>query len=313
MRDWEGAGRGRGRGERGQRGRRRNTPPSQQSTSWVLRPCGVRNPRPAPGPPSFPRQPSGVGAGATWSRLEPALLQVDARRPPGTRGGAILKPTWQTFAKCSRSGSCAGGRVRGPRCPCQGPRGGRARAAPRARRRARGSRPPAVPGGCGGAPGAWIVLRRPARAAAPGHGAVTAARAARAGIAGRRRPACSGAWSSRLGTAGARRGPRLRSRTGLDLQVGHRAHVSGAAGREQRGTGGGAAAWAERRDQELCALDGEAAAAAGPIGHPRLPNGPEPGTEGAHLRCPLWGSAAAPLGPRCGTALSVCPLSAWAR
>lgn len=99
-----GAGPGAGR-EREWRGRWQSTPPSQQSVARVCGRCGDRSPRPAPGPPSFPRPPSRVGAGATWSRLEPALLQVDARRPPGTHGGAILKPTWQTFAKCSRSGS----------------------------------------------------------------------------------------------------------------------------------------------------------------------------------------------------------------
>lgn len=99
-----GAGPGAGR-EREWRGRWQSLPPSQPSVAGVCGRCGDRSPRPAPGPPSFPRPPSGVGAGATWSRLEPALLQVDARRPPGTRGGAILKPTWQTFAKCSRSGS----------------------------------------------------------------------------------------------------------------------------------------------------------------------------------------------------------------
>lgn len=242
------------------------------------------SPRPAPGPPRFPRPSGRARAGATWSCLEPPPPQVDARRPPGTRGGAILKPTSQTFAKCSRSGSCGGGQARGPHSPRQGPRGGGTRTAPRAGRQAPASRSPAAPGGCGGAPGAWIVFGRPARARAPGHGAA-AARAAHAAASGRRRrPAGAGAASGRLGAARTRRGPRLRPRARLYLRGGSRAHVlgaAGAAGRGPRWAAGRTAARLGRRAPGLRAPGWAPAAAASPLGGPRCPDGAEPPPAGA--------------------------------
>lgn len=71
------------------------------------RPRGAAGPAPGAqpssrrGPARLPTPPCRARAGATWNHPDPPPPQVDARRPPGTRGGAILKPTSQTFAKCS--------------------------------------------------------------------------------------------------------------------------------------------------------------------------------------------------------------------
>uniref|UniRef100_A0A8D1UL24 Cadherin EGF LAG seven-pass G-type receptor 1 n=1 Tax=Sus scrofa TaxID=9823 RepID=A0A8D1UL24_PIG len=131
--------------------------PPESERRGAAHPAPAAQLSPRSGSAALPTPAGRARAGATWSRPEPLPPQVDARRPPGTGGGAILKPTSQTFAKCSRSGSCGGEREPDPRYPRQGPRGGGARAAPRARHRVRGCRSPAAPGGCGAAPGAWIV------------------------------------------------------------------------------------------------------------------------------------------------------------